>query len=140
VTGVHKILAHGVPEEIDFVIFVTFVGSKVSQFLMCVAQDLIPDIETITMSSKGNVDEISISFPVLIENSNQDLLLAFIFSITGPLNCMVRQLVLCCSFPNGIMTRSFHMVLKLIHMKVHSLVPGVLEGVVDIDRVHELYN
>jgi hypothetical protein len=69
VAEVHKILAHGVPEEeIDFSILATFVGSKVSQFLMCVVHDLIPDIEIIAMSSRGNVDAISIAFPFLIEN------------------------------------------------------------------------
>jgi hypothetical protein len=51
VAEVHKILAHGVPEEIDFGILVTFVGSKVTQFLKCVVHVLIPDIETIAMSS-----------------------------------------------------------------------------------------
>jgi hypothetical protein len=31
-------------------------------------------------------------------------------------------------------------VLKFIHAKVHSLILGILEGVVHIDRVHELHN
>jgi hypothetical protein len=86
VAEVHKILAHEVPEEIDLGILVTFVRSKVSQFLMCVAHDLIPDIETIAISGRGNVDAISFSLPFLIEKSVMDLLLAFIFSITVLVN------------------------------------------------------
>jgi hypothetical protein len=81
---VHKILVHGVLEEIDFDILVIFVGSKVSQFLICVVHDLIPNIETIAMSSRGNIDAIRISFPFLIENSTQDLPLAFILSLQAP--------------------------------------------------------
>jgi hypothetical protein len=52
---------------------------------MCVVHDLISDIETIVISARGNIDAISISFPFLIENSTQDLPLAFILSITGPM-------------------------------------------------------
>jgi hypothetical protein len=138
--GVHKILADGVPEEIHFGVLVTFVRSKVSQFLMCVVDDLIHDIETIAISNRGNVDTISISLPFLIENSTQDLPLAFILSIAGPLNYIVVKWALCHSFPYGIMSFSFHVVLELIHVKVHSLVLGVLEGVIHIDRVHGLCN
>jgi hypothetical protein len=107
---------------------------------MCVAHDLIPDIETIAISSRRNVDAISISFPFLIENFIQDLPLAFILSIEGSLNYMAVQWVLRYSFPNDIMPRSFHVVLQLIHVKVHSLILGVLEGVVYINRVHGLCN
>jgi hypothetical protein len=140
VAEVNKILAHGVPEEIYFSMLVTFVGSKMSQFLMRVAHDLIPDIETIAMSSRENVDAISISFPVPIKNSIQDLPLAFILSIALSLNCIAVQWVPCCSFSYGIMPHSFHVVLELIPAKVHSLMLGVLEGVIHIDRVHGLYN
>jgi hypothetical protein len=140
VAEVHTILAHGGPEEIDFGILVTFVRSKVSQFLMCVAHDLIPDIETIAMSGRGNVDAITIFFPFLIENSTQDLPLAFFLSIAGPLNRIVIQWVPCCSFPNSIMLHSFHVILELIHVKVYSLILGVLKGVVHINRVPGLYN
>jgi hypothetical protein len=66
--------------------------------------------------------------------------LAFFLSIPDPLNCMVVQWVPCCSFPNGIMLRSLHVALELIHTKVHSLVLGVLKGVTYIDRVHGLCN
>jgi hypothetical protein len=88
---VHKILVHRVLKEIDLSILVTFVGSKVSQFLICVIHDLIPDMETIAMSSRGNVVIISISFPIQIENSTQNLPLALILFITGSLNYMGVQ-------------------------------------------------
>jgi hypothetical protein len=140
VVEVHKILVYVVSEEIDFGILLTFVGFKVSQFLMCVVHDLIPDIETIAMSGRGNVDAISISFPFLIANSTQDLPWAFILSITGPLKYMAVQWVLCGSFPYGILPRFFHVVLELMHAKVQSPFLGILEGVIHINRVYGLYN
>jgi hypothetical protein len=85
---------HGVPEKMDFGILVTFVGSKVSQFLMCVVHDLIPDIQTIAKRGRGNVVAISISFPFPIKNSTQNLAVAFILSIAVPWNCMAVQWVL----------------------------------------------
>jgi hypothetical protein len=56
---------------------------------MCKAHDPVPDIETIAISGRGDVDAVSISFPFVIEDFTLDLPLAFIFSIAIPLNYMV---------------------------------------------------
>jgi hypothetical protein len=65
-----------------------FVGSKVGQFLMCEAYDLISDIEVITVSSRQYIDGISISFLPTIENSVMDLPINLIIAITCLENCV----------------------------------------------------
>jgi hypothetical protein len=102
--------------------------------------DIIPDIEIITMSSEGYVYAISISFPSAIENFTKDLSLAFILAIVGLLNSLAIQQVLGHSFSDGIIPCDFQVVLELIYVKVPPLILGVLEGVIHIHWVQELYN
>jgi hypothetical protein len=107
---------------------------------MCEMQDFIPDIKSITMSGRGYVDAIGISFPSIIENSTMDLPLEFVLAIAGIENSVVVQQVLGCGFTDGIMLFDFHVVQELIHVKVYTFIFGVLEGVIHINWVQELYN
>jgi hypothetical protein len=104
------------------------------------AHDLIPDIETIAIGGRGNVDVVSISFPFVREDSTMDLTLWFVFSIAILLNHVVIQWVLSGGCSQSIIPCFFHAVLQLIHVKLHSLILGILEGVIHIDRVHRLHN
>jgi hypothetical protein len=45
--------------------------------------------------------------------------LAFVLAVTGLLNGVAVQWILCFGLSNSIMLRTFHVVLKLIHVKVH---------------------
>jgi hypothetical protein len=103
---------------------------------MCKARDLVSDIEAIAMSGRRNVDVLSILFSFVLEDSTINLPLAFVISITILLNCMVIQWVLGYGCSNRIIPGSFHVVLELISAKVHSLILGMLEGDIDINRVH----
>jgi hypothetical protein len=60
----------------------------VTKFLICKVHDLIPDIETLAMSGRGNIDAISIFFPILIKDFTMDLSLPFVFSNTILFNRM----------------------------------------------------
>jgi hypothetical protein len=61
-----------------------------------------------------------------------DLPLTFLLTIAGLLNSMAVEQVLGHDFPDSIMPYAFHIVLELIHAKIHSLILGVLEGVIHI--------